>query len=266
MSLPKVEQYAEMVAALVKPGEAILASLTPFKCDLYHMSDALAIEASELADAVKRHVIYEKDLDAPQKEGQSLRQNIVEELGDMEFYMEHLRTLVGVTREETLLDNINKLGHRYKSGTFNNADAINREDKAALENNVDVYAVQAESRASGRSFMGGTESTLCGQRYLLSISSGNKEEAEVAQLQLDYLYDFHTQPQLQGDSTAQTLESFKKNNAIAIVMVEREPLHGVITITYQNNAVFVYRKPLTSELAKLWCLVSVTGVGEVDNG
>jgi NTP pyrophosphatase (non-canonical NTP hydrolase) len=77
-------------------------------------------ETGELLDAIKKHVIYRKPLDMP---------NIIEELGDIEFYMEGLRQQLGVTREQCLQHNIAKLTKRYESGSFSNASAIGRADK-----------------------------------------------------------------------------------------------------------------------------------------
>ena len=97
--------HADMVKVLAKPGEDILASLTPAKCHLWHMASCAPSEAGELFDAVKRFCIYEEELD---------RTNVIEELGDLEFYMEGLRQGLGISREETLQANITKLAKRYK--------------------------------------------------------------------------------------------------------------------------------------------------------
>ena len=42
------------------------------------------------------------------------RENVIEELGDLEFYMEGVRQNLGITREETLNHNIQKLSKRYE--------------------------------------------------------------------------------------------------------------------------------------------------------
>lgn len=120
MNTPEIK-HDEMVAALCKPGEAILTSLTPEKCHAWHMASCIPGEAGELFDAVKKWVLYEKPLD---------RANVVEELGDLEFYMEGLRQGLGISREETIAGNIEKLGKRYAAGKFSNAAAQERADKA----------------------------------------------------------------------------------------------------------------------------------------
>lgn len=114
--------YSDMVATLAKPGEDILASLTPLKCHLWHMASCIPGEAGELFDAVKKHVIYNKPMD---------RLNVIEELGDLEFYMEGLRQGLGITREETLAANVTKLGERYKGLKYSDAAAQERADKAS---------------------------------------------------------------------------------------------------------------------------------------
>ena len=112
--------YADMVKALAKPGHAIVEELTADKAHALHMAVGISGEAGELLDAIKKHVIYGKPMDWV---------NVVEELGDLEFYMEGLRQLVGVTREEVLRVNVSKLGKRYSAGTYSNTAAIAREDK-----------------------------------------------------------------------------------------------------------------------------------------
>lgn len=119
MSISEIK-HDEMVAALCKSGEAILASLTPEKCHAWHMASCVPGEAGELFDAIKKWVLYEKPLD---------RANVVEELGDLEFYMEGLRQGLGITREETIADNIAKLSKRYATGRFTNQAAQARADK-----------------------------------------------------------------------------------------------------------------------------------------
>jgi NTP pyrophosphatase (non-canonical NTP hydrolase) len=87
---------------------------------LMHAVVGVASEAGELLDAAKKHVIYGKPLDM---------NNVVEELGDLEFYMEALRAELGVSREDTLVQNVAKLSRRYPSGVYTDAHAIARLDK-----------------------------------------------------------------------------------------------------------------------------------------
>lgn len=124
MQHPEIEKkvsYSEMVQALAKPGDQILVSLSAEKCHLLHMAVGVTGEAGELIDAVKKHVVYGKELD---------RANIIEELGDLEFYAEGIRQAIGVTREEVLLANMNKLSKRYANKVYSDVAAQARADKA----------------------------------------------------------------------------------------------------------------------------------------
>lgn len=111
-----------MVRSLVKPGAVIIASLTPESMNALHHAVGISGEAGELLDALKKHVIYNKPLD---------RKNVIEELGDLEFYMEGLRQGLGITREETIEGNIAKLSVRYRGLQYTDAAAQERADKAA---------------------------------------------------------------------------------------------------------------------------------------
>lgn len=84
--------YADMVAHLAKPGADILNTLTPEKCHLIHMAVGISGEVAELYQAMNelRKVAGE----APTQ----LKENILEELGDVEFYFEGLCAAVGATR------------------------------------------------------------------------------------------------------------------------------------------------------------------------
>lgn len=114
--------YSEMVAALAKPGADIVATLTPEMAHAWHMATGIAGEAGEALDAVKKYAIYCKPID---------RENVVEELGDLEFYMEGLRQGLNITRQETLDHNIAKLSVRYSSKQYSDTQAQARADKEA---------------------------------------------------------------------------------------------------------------------------------------
>lgn len=73
--------YSEMVRRLAKSGQSIVGSLSPVKAHVWHMSSCLMGEVGE---------IFESSNDA----------NILEELGDLEFYFEGLRSGVGFTIEQ----------------------------------------------------------------------------------------------------------------------------------------------------------------------
>lgn len=113
------DKFENHVNILKKDGKAILDSLTPEKCDLLHMSIGISGEALELQDAVKKHVIYEQDLDI---------ENVIEEIGDILFYTQGVINILGLDLNEIIQHNIDKLSKRYPSG-YSNDGAKNRADK-----------------------------------------------------------------------------------------------------------------------------------------
>ena len=112
--------YNEFVSRLSKPGQAILASLTPEKCHLTHMAIGVSGESGELLDAVKRYVIYQKLLD---------KENVIEEIGDTLFYLQGICNSIGVTLEDCIEGNIKKLSDRYKTLIYSDQQAQERADK-----------------------------------------------------------------------------------------------------------------------------------------
>lgn len=80
--------YSQFVAALAKPGQAIVDSMTAEKAHMLHMAVGIAGEAGELLAAVIDNAHFGTELD---------RTNMIEELGDVEFYLEGLSQAVGLT-------------------------------------------------------------------------------------------------------------------------------------------------------------------------
>lgn len=112
--------YSEFVAGLMKDGWDIRTDLTPLGADLWHAATGVSGEAGELLDAVKKHVVYNKPLD---------RENVVEELGDLRFYMQAVMNNLALTEEEILEHNRSKLGKRYAAGRYTDQQAQDRADK-----------------------------------------------------------------------------------------------------------------------------------------
>ena len=111
--------YAEFVKSRVKAGADIVQAITPDKAHLLHMVLGIAGEAGELVDAIKKHAIYNKPLDL---------ENIVEEIGDIEFYLEGLRSSLVIYRSDILEANMLKLNKRF-GDKYSDAAAIARKDK-----------------------------------------------------------------------------------------------------------------------------------------
>ena len=99
-----------------------LVTLSTVKPDismqLLHGALGLCTEVGELQDAIKR-MFYGKTLDA---------ENIIEELGDLEWYMAAIRDALDVTQAEVQARNIIKLKTRYAE-KFTEQEAIERRDK-----------------------------------------------------------------------------------------------------------------------------------------
>lgn len=113
-------RHVELVCKLVKPGDKILSQLTGSDCNLLHMGIGVVGEAAELLDAIKSTTIYRKQIDL---------KHVIEELGDIEFFLEGLRQELQIDREDTLNHNIRKLSIRYSSGAFTDKEAQDRSDK-----------------------------------------------------------------------------------------------------------------------------------------
>lgn len=112
--------HSDMVSKLAKDGKDIVAQMTDNDAHVLHMAVGISGESGELLDAIKKGVIYNKPFD---------KENIIEELGDLEFYMEGLRQGFGITRAETLKANMEKLNVRYSGYNYSDSQAQERADK-----------------------------------------------------------------------------------------------------------------------------------------
>ncbi len=115
-----MNDYAQVVQTLSKPSLDIAAEMRPSGYSLMHCAMGIASEAGEIADCIKKHTIY----------GQTLNlDNLIEELGDLEFFLEHLRQLTYISRSYTLEANVAKLSKRYPGFRYSNQAAQDRADK-----------------------------------------------------------------------------------------------------------------------------------------
>lgn len=85
--------HPELVSALVKPGATIAAEMTPQEADLWHAATGAMGEAVEILEAHMDALTFSRPVDA---------ENVLEELGDMEFYLEQLRQNLSIDRGDTL--------------------------------------------------------------------------------------------------------------------------------------------------------------------
>ena len=79
----------------------------------------LAGEAGEVADVIKKTLFHGHDLN---------RAQLVKELGDVYWYLSAVAWMFGISSNEVLTKNIEKLRKRFPNG-FSNADSISRKDK-----------------------------------------------------------------------------------------------------------------------------------------
>ncbi len=114
------EPYSLFVENLCKPGFQILVDMKATDAHLVHMAMGVAGEAGELLDAIKKSAIYRKPYD---------RENILEECGDLLFYIQGVLNYYCVPMEEVIELNRSKLQKRYSEGKYTNAQANNRADK-----------------------------------------------------------------------------------------------------------------------------------------
>jgi NTP pyrophosphatase (non-canonical NTP hydrolase) len=76
----------------------------------------IAGEAGEVVDNIKKAIFHQHGLD---------RQKLKEELGDLLWYMAGLCTQLGLSLDEVMVSNIEKLRKRYPGG-FSVEDSKNR--------------------------------------------------------------------------------------------------------------------------------------------
>ena len=131
--------HSEMVRTLAKSGEKIAAEMNAEDAHLLHMVVGISGEAGELLDAIKKKVIYRKPLD---------RENVLEELGDLEFYLEGIRQGLGITREQCLEANIAKLSKRYEGLNYTDHAAQERADKKPSEGVLNIARHMGDEPAS----------------------------------------------------------------------------------------------------------------------
>jgi NTP pyrophosphatase (non-canonical NTP hydrolase) len=121
--------YQQAVAGLESMPEALKSIPDKKTARLLHGVLGCGTEAGELQDALKKHIYYGKPLD----EG-----NLVEELGDLLWYVALLCNVLGVSLGEVKQKNIEKLLKRYPGGKFETKHAIERN----LENEQETFQMK----------------------------------------------------------------------------------------------------------------------------
>lgn len=107
------DEYVQQAMRSLKHGQS-------FQYQLNHSLHGLASEVGEIADTIKKHIIYEQPFD---------RANMEEELGDLLWYIALMCNINGFSLEEIMQKNIAKLMKRYPN-KFTPEAAAARADKA----------------------------------------------------------------------------------------------------------------------------------------
>lgn len=98
------KEYQEQIlsAVLTLPDQ-----LTPEQKTMIHACIGLTTEAGEVADILKRHLFYGEPL---------IKEEILEEAGDTLWYLVLALSAVGLTLDQVMEANMEKLKIRYASG------------------------------------------------------------------------------------------------------------------------------------------------------
>lgn len=110
-------RYDQFVRQLFKADSEPMMAL--------HAALGVCGEAGELADAIKRQYVYGKIIDIG---------NVIEELGDLKFYIQAVMNHYGLREQDILQVNANKLSVRYVGLRYTDEAAIGRADKQDAEN------------------------------------------------------------------------------------------------------------------------------------
>ena len=123
VAVPIENADGELIAS--KPIRYDIFVLSLFKKEdtekmLAHATRGIADEAGEINSCVKKHLDYKQELDL---------ENLIEELGDMRFYMQAIQNLYGISDTVILQANAKKLAKRYKNLEYTDEQAKFRRDK-----------------------------------------------------------------------------------------------------------------------------------------
>lgn len=87
---------------------------------LGHAGRGIADEAGEINSCIKKHLDYEQEFNL---------ENLIEEIGDMKFYLMALQNMFGLTDALILQKNAEKLATRYANLEYSDGQAKLRRDK-----------------------------------------------------------------------------------------------------------------------------------------
>lgn len=110
-------EYVTRAIALESNDYDAILSRTQTKLRLLHGLIGICTETGELQDQLKKHLFYGRQLDTV---------NLKEELGDLLWYIALCCDELGLTLEEIMERNIEKLELRYRDKKFKDTQALNR--------------------------------------------------------------------------------------------------------------------------------------------
>ena len=116
-----VEECRRSDSTATRMGRIDAAGAAASRISELHYTMGIATEAGELLDAYKKAIFYRKPI---------YRGHLVEELGDLLWYVARLMDELGVSMDEVLAANVKKLRARYPDG-FSERAAVERADVAA---------------------------------------------------------------------------------------------------------------------------------------
>lgn len=115
-----VTLHRQLVNQLAKNPVDILDSLDPLKVELLHMAVGMTGESGEVLDLIKKHVVNGHEVD---------RKKLIEEIGDVLFYLHGLCNALDIYLDDALLNNYDKLRRRYPEG-YSDAASVARGDQS----------------------------------------------------------------------------------------------------------------------------------------
>lgn len=107
------------------------------KMNLIHGAMGVSSDAGELVDAIKKHTIYNKELDFD---------NVVEEIGDVLWFCALICNTVGTNLSVVMEANISKLAKRYPD-KYTDEAAIARADKTINQLGIRCYRIASTLEA-----------------------------------------------------------------------------------------------------------------------
>jgi NTP pyrophosphatase (non-canonical NTP hydrolase) len=119
----ELKDYQEFVCGLMSP-----TSVVDMKSKLAVAGLGLTGEAGEVADICKKLLFHEMPFT------EDIRMKLIKELGDSLFYLTFAAVMVcGVSLQEILDANVEKLQDRYKTGTFSVSEFMDKENKKSKD-------------------------------------------------------------------------------------------------------------------------------------